>query len=182
MNEQVTIRDVMSRDYVAVNEGDSLIGAAELMDEETDECAVVLRGQDAVGMVHAMDIVGLLADGTNLTETTVGETMTAPVTTLTPDADLSTAIRVVADGDARPAVVQADDQVLGIVSEHDIVTAYAVLKDLQAEEEPLAAPVADTGPVDAEYSDQGVCEVCGSLSQRLTDHNGQLVCPDCLTM
>lgn len=182
MNEQVTVRDVMSRDYVAVNEGDPLIGAAELMDAETNECAVVLRGQDAVGMVHATDLVGLIAEGTNLTDTTVGDAMMATVTTLDPDAALSTAIQVVADGDARPAVVQAANEVLGIVSEHDIVTAYAVLKDLKAEEEPLAAPVADAGPVDAEYSDQGVCEVCGSLSRRLTDHNGQLVCPDCLEM
>lgn len=182
MNEQVTIRDVMSRDYVAVNEGDPLIGAAELMDAENNECAVVLRGQDAVGMVHATDIVGMIAGGTDLTNTTVGDSMTAPVTTVNPDADLSTAIQLVADGDARPAVVQANEEVLGIVSEHDIVTAYAVLKDLQTEEQPLAAPVADAGPLDAEYSDQGVCEVCGSLSRRLTDHNGQLVCPDCLEM
>jgi formylmethanofuran dehydrogenase subunit E len=35
---------------------------------------------------------------------------------------------------------------------------------------------------DPEYSDQSICEVCGTLARELANVNGQLVCQDCREM
>lgn len=182
MNGQVSVRDVMARSYVGVTEGDSLIGAAELMHDEQEICAVVLRGSDAVGTIHAANIVGMVAQRRDLDSVQVEDVMTPTTNTIPADADLETAVQLLMTNDGLPVVVEANNEVVGILSEHDVVTAYAVYTDAMAEEQGGTAPVADAGPVDAEYSDQGVCEVCGSLTRELTEHNGQLVCPDCLEM
>lgn len=182
MNDQVSVRDVMARSYVGVNEGDSLVGAAELMHEEQEVCAVVLHGSDAVGTLHATNIVGTVAERRDLEAVQVEDVMTPTSSTIPADTDLEAAVQLLMMNDGRPIVVEANDEVVGILSEHDVVTAYAVYTDAMAEEQGATAPVADAGPVDAEYSEQGLCEICGSLTRELTDHNGQLVCPDCLEM
>ncbi|MFC7046249.1 hypothetical protein ACFQH6_13255 [Halobacteriaceae archaeon GCM10025711] len=63
----------------------------------------------------------------------------------------------------------------------DVVTASASLAATpeQAPQEPVeqqAAAVAGDG----EYSNQSICEICGSLTRELSNFNGQLICSDCL--
>lgn len=183
MNDAVSVRDVMNRTFVGLNEGDPLPGATALMREEGVNSAVVLRGSDPVGVVDAQEVFGLIADGRNVTDTAVSDAMRNSVTTVTPDRPLTEAIETISDGDARLVVVVEGGEVVGVLSEQDIVTAQSVLSSEPSEPDGVMAAATDRGMTaevgDAVFSEQGVCEICGSLTRTLESVNGQTICADC---
>lgn len=194
MNGTVSIRDVMGREFVGVNESDSVSGAARLMRDEGVASAVVLRGSDPVGIMGARDVMGLVADGGDPEHTTVGDVMTDPAIVFRSDADLAEAIGEISRGDVRRVVVTEDEDVVGVLTEHDIITATSAMSDMDVgpgsgtradvgvtEPGPDAMTVAGTMEND-QFSSQSVCEVCGALSADLNEVNGQLVCADCRTV
>lgn len=184
MEGDVTVREIMTRDFVGVSESDPVEGAVELMLEEGTSVAVVLRGSEPVGMLTADDALSLLADETDQT-TTVGDVMSGTVPRVGADAGITQAAGTMADAGVASVLV-AEEDVEGLVTERDVVSATASLADRFAMEAPRdhepgpAESTAEAGaPADAEYSNQSVCEVCGSLTPDLQNFNGQLVCVDC---
>jgi len=187
MNGSLSVGDVMRRDYVGVNEGDPVAGAAELMHEEGVDGALVVRGSDPVGIVTGGDVVEMVARGDDPADTAVDAIMRQPVITVGPDDDLSEAVGAITDRGVRWLVVVAEGEVAGMVSEHDVLTAPTALSPVEGvgssePTDPVGAPNTDVGLQSATYATQGVCEVCGALSRDLDSHNGQLVCEDCLAM
>lgn len=188
MRQSLSVRDVMRRTFVGVSEGDSVAGAAELMHEEGVDGAVVVRGSDPIGILTASDVMAIVAADGEPTETAVDTAMRQPAVTVAPDDDIGEAIGAIADHDIGWLAVVSEGDLVGTVTEHDIVTAPSSLSPIDTPE-PTGAdtPVPertrrDTGPESATYTTQGVCEVCGSLSRSLDPHNGQLVCEDCRAM
>lgn len=181
MNGDLTVRDVMTREFVGVSEGDALSGVAELMVEADTEAAVVLRGSSPVGMIDAGDLVALVGAGSDADAVTAGVAMAGPAPSIGPDAPLREAISSFASQDTRRLVVVDGEEVLGTISEHDVVAAHTTLGDAEVEEAPIAAPVSE-GAADDRYSTQSVCEACGSLAGSLASVNGQLLCADCREM
>ncbi|MFC6754826.1 CBS domain-containing protein, partial [Halorubrum tibetense] len=53
MRTDTTVRDVMHREFLGASESDALTEAAALLVEEVTDCAVVLRGGEAVGRLAA---------------------------------------------------------------------------------------------------------------------------------
>lgn len=186
MDESVTVRDVMNRSYVGVSESDPVSGAAELMRREGVNGAVVLRGQEPVGVLNAGDFVFLVAADVDSTDVAVGDVMSASVLTIDADARLPEAIELLANAGARRAVVEEAGVVVGTLSDHDVVTAHASLPGDGADEPGLVAEPAEVeeDPGEAleseEFATQGVCEICGAFARPLETHNGQLVCTDCI--
>jgi CBS domain-containing protein len=182
MNRSLSVADVMRREYVGVNEGDSVAGAAELMQQEGVDCAFVVRGPNPVGVLTASDVVAVVARGENPETTDVDAVMRQPVITVDPDDDLREAIGAIADRDVRWLAVVSTGELVGTVAEHDIVTAPTALSPVENPESSPGEPVDRPGepaPEPTAYTTQGVCEVCGGLSRTLDSHNGQLVCEDC---
>jgi len=193
--ESVTIRDVMTREYVGVSESDTVLGAVRLMREEESGSVVVLRGSDPVGMLTEWDVLGLVADEADPAETTVASVMSEPVLTVAADEGLRTATGKMSRERVRRLVVTDGGEVVGLLSERDVIAATATAS---APESDPAAPLgesavggtpADGGQRDARtrtepngnggYADQGVCETCGALADTLREFNGQLVCAEC---
>lgn len=194
MNGTVSIRDVMAREYVGVSESDSVAGAARLMRDEGVESAVVLRGSEPVGVLGAREVMVLVADGRDPMETAVEAVMTAPPIVLAADADITDAIAEISRRDVRRIVVTENEEVVGVVTEHDIITATSAMPEIEVgpgstsgaqtlgETEPGPEGTAVAGAEAHEpdqFSTQSVCEVCGALSANLSEVNGQLVCADC---
>lgn len=193
MNGTVSIRDVMAREYVGVNESDSVAGAARLMRDDGVESAVVLRGSEPVGVLGAREVMVLVADGGDPRDTAAEAVMTAPPIVLDADADITEAIAEISRRDVRRIVVTENREVVGVVTEHDIITATSAMPEIEVgpggggaetvgETEPGPEGTAVAGaesPGADQFSTQSVCETCGSLSASLTEVNGQLVCPDC---
>jgi CBS domain-containing protein len=202
MEGEVTVRDVMTRDYVGVSESDTLLGAVRLMDEEGVGCVVVLRGSDPVGIVTESDVLSLVADERDPADVEVSSVMSEPVVSVDADRGLSDAAATMSREDIRRLAVTNDTKLVGVLSERDVISASASLsgvpqfRDEPASDvarEPMGADALGTDTVGAEsvgtaaveegdryeYSDRSICETCGTLSRELTNVNGQLVCTNC---
>jgi len=182
MNSDVAVRDVVEREYVGVSESDPVLDTVALLLEEDTETAVVLRGSDSVGVLTQRDVLELLVDGGPPARTPVSEVMTPDITTVGADHTISEAADIMSAGDVRRLLVVEHGEVLGVLSDHDLLTTATI------EQVPANAPPDTTVEVEADvetmagsraYSSQGICGACGSLTRTLADVNGQLLCVDC---
>lgn len=193
MNEDVTLGDAMTRAFVGVNESDDLRATVALLAEERAESAVVLRGSDPVGVVRPLDVFDYLSGGNSLDGATVEAVMADPPPVLDAGSPLSAAVARLSEAAGWQVVVTEDGAVVGTLDARDVVTAGAALRrstETTGEVEAgLEGAVAAT-PADASAerssalgagatTSQGICEVCGALTQDLADVNGQQMCPDC---
>jgi CBS domain-containing protein len=199
MESELSVRDVLTTEYVGVNESDPVLGAVRLMLEERSGCVLVVRGSEAVGIMTEWDVLGLVDDEGDPAETTVGDAMTSPVISVDAGWSLADAATTMARQNIRNLVVEGDEGVLGILTQRDVIAAAGSFQGTTAgtgsNESPAGYPRGtEDGPhspagenVDArllpnggdEFSSLGVCEACGSLAESLWDANGQLVCSDC---
>lgn len=183
MNTELAVREVMDREFVGVSESDDVRSVAELLLEEDAECAVVLRGQEPVGLLTERDVLSVVSEGRNPETVSVGDVVLESVPTVDPDSGLDVAVDAMTAGGSRRLLV-IDQGVVGLVTEHDLLSATTI--------EPYEGP-ADMEPTvngdalgddraattDRAVSDQSICQGCGALSRDLFETDGQLLCPDC---
>ena len=202
MEGEVSVRDVMSREYVGVTESDTVLGAVRLMHEDGVGCVVVLRGSEPVGIMTESDVLALVAEEGDPAETEVSAVMSDPVVSVGADRKLSDAAGTMSREDIRRLLVTNDDELVGVLSERDVISASASLSGVPSlgEESPREVgggglvgdermtgepssgepteTFADNG-TQSHYSDRSICETCGTLSRELANVNGQLICADC---
>jgi CBS domain-containing protein len=185
MSGAVTVKDVMARDFLGVSEGDLVGETVELLLAEGVECAVVLRGHEPVGLLTERDALATLAGGDP--SSAVADAMTDPAVTVPAGERLPAVAGRMAREGVRWVLAVTDDEPVGLVTAHDVVTASTLVPEADrtfdadarfGADEPvgLAGEPAVTGDG---YSTQGVCEACGTLARGLADANGRLVCPNC---
>lgn len=189
MNADVTVRELMNREYVGVNESDDLVDTVELLLREKAEAAVVQRGSEHVGVLTERDVLALLVEGPDPAEATVGDAMTESVPTVEPGATLDAAADRMSTRSAGRLVVTNGTEPLGIITERDLLTSrtYAETETEEAATETLtSSTMTTTMAVDAgneseleTMEDQSICEGCGKLTADLSSFNGQLLCADC---
>ncbi|WP_254763535.1 CBS domain-containing protein [Natrinema marinum] len=202
MESELSVRDVLTNEYVGVSESDSVLETVRLMREERTSCALVVRGSEPVGIVTEWDVLGLVADEDDTATTTVEEAMTTPVITVGPDRSLTDVATTMARQNIRNVLVEDEDGIVGLVTQRDVIAAAGSfqatmtpvrssgsLLDYDREvAEATTAPATESADARLvpnggdEYTTQGVCEACGSLADALWDANGQLVCADCRTV
>lgn len=181
MNGDVTVRDVIAREYVGVSEADGVLETVELLLAEGTDCAVVLRGSDPVGLLTQRNVLELLATGGDPATATVEEVMTAEPTVVGPDHTLAEAADILSAADTHRLLVLDGDDVVGILTEHDLLAAATIEPETSglAEDSTVAEATAMTAENSGGYSSQSICEGCGALTRELADVNGQLLCADC---
>jgi len=198
MNTDVTVSEVMDREFVGVTESDGVLETVELLLQEEVEVAVVLRGQDPVGVFADRDALALLVadDGPDhLADATVGEVMTEEIPSVDGDASLAAARDRMTARDTRWLIVTDGAEPAGVLTEHDLLTSSTLDRQTGASEaesvETSARRVeagregaAGSGATEGAggqsgFEDQSICEKCGSLAHDLSSFNGQLLCADC---
>lgn len=190
--DEVTVREIMDREYVGVSESDDLAGTVELLLDEDKETAVVLRGSELVGMLGERDVLALLVDEQPLSAATVGDAMTEDVLTVPPAETVSEAVDRLSAASARRLLVTNGEEPLGVVTEGDLLARQnrpeqgsktpAQTEMAATQQEMTATENATRANSDEPFEDQGICEVCGSLARELVSFNGQLLCVDCREM
>ncbi len=188
MNTEVTVREMMDREYVGVSESDDLVETVELLLREGAETAVVLRGSEPVGVVTERDVLALLVEGPEPQSATVADAMTESIPTIEPDASLEAAADRMSTREARRLVVTNGGEPLGVITEHDLLTSRTHEPSQGMGEAPVETGPGTAMAMDAEteaedtFEDQGICEVCGTFTRDLAAFNGQLLCSDCRDM
>ncbi|EMA47302.1 signal transduction protein with CBS domains, partial [Halococcus saccharolyticus DSM 5350] len=94
MSSAVTVREVMTREFVGVSEGDAVVETVELLLDEGAECAIVLRGRDPVGMLSERDALSLVTSDTDPATATVSDVMSDGVIQIPSDESLAAAAGV----------------------------------------------------------------------------------------
>ncbi|WP_257300034.1 cyclic nucleotide-binding/CBS domain-containing protein [Haloarchaeobius sp. FL176] len=191
MERDVSIRDVAAREFVGVSESDSVLSTVRLMHEEGVGSVLVLRGSTPVGIMTERDVLEMVATGTDPESASVEEVMSQPVITMAASRPLADAAETMSREEIRNVVVTDDtddEETVGLLTERDVIEAASTLQasrsldaDASIEGVATAATAVEseaTLPED-EYGSQGVCELCGALTDALHDSNGQLVCSDC---
>lgn len=187
MNEPVSVREVMNREYVGVSESDGLLETSELLVREDEPTALVLRGNDPVGVVTETDILAYLVSEGGPESATVSDAMTESVPSISPDARLPEARDRMAAWSTGWVVVVEDDEPLGTLTDHDILSTARLESEstTPVEDEGRfatpgeAATANGTTASDDSFEEQGICSACGTLTRSLASVNGQLLCSDC---
>lgn len=180
MVDDLTVRDVMTRDFVGVSESDTVRDAAELMLDEGESVIAVLRGSEPVGMVRERQLLAAILGDRDPDDTRVDAVMQRPPRGLRSDQTIAHAAAILAEADTDHLFVSDGDGLLGVISENDLITAVTSLLTTEASPVPDGAPAQRrSSDADISMSSQSVCEVCGTLKTDLENVNGQLVCSDC---
>ncbi len=193
MNADVTVREVMDREYVGVSESDDLVETVELMLREEADSAIVHRGRDPVGVLSDRDVLALVVEGPDPEDATVGDAMNPSIPTVDATVSLPDAAERMSARSARRLVVTEPNgtEPLGLITEHDLLESSthgageatpAGPATVGVEAGPgsaLAAEEATETGAEEGFQDQSICERCGTLSRDLAGLNGQLLCPDC---
>lgn len=178
MKGDLSLRDVVSREYVGVAESDSLRGTASLLSDEGADAAVVVRGEEPVGVVTPREVMAAVVDGRDPDETSAADVMGPVPPALPPTANLRDVAAAFGESPVPLVLVTDGDSVVGTVAARDLValeaTSPAGLSESSDPSGTAPEPVVDG------YSEQSVCERCGALSRQLSSFNGQLLCQDCL--
>lgn len=191
MDSTVTVREVVNREFVGVSESDGLLETVEVLLEDDEDAALVLRGSDPVGLLTERDVLNLLVEGPPPGEATVADAMSEDPGTIHPEETLDEAADRIAARATRRLVVSAGDDPLGVISERDLLATRPYDRgpthaDPETEtvasraEAAVAAQVA--GEAQETYENQGVCEACGTFTRDLAPFNGQMLCSDCRSM
>lgn len=193
MNENVTVREVMEREFVGVSESDGVLETTELLLREDADLAVVLRGTDPIGVVTDRDVLSHVVAGKDTTTATVEDVMTETVPTVRADETLPEARDQMSSWSTSWLVVSDGGEPDGIVTEHDILAtsvigSEAAATEHETRERTVQAQMTATASnvtansesaTDDAFDEQGICEKCGSLARELSSFNGQLLCADC---
>jgi len=124
-----TLRDILARkgtEVISVRPADTVLHAANLMNEKAIGGLLVLEGPEPVGIFTERDVLRrIVAPGRNPAETLVGEVMTAPVTVAGPELSTDECAALMTERRIRHLPVRDGNGLAGVVTIGDIL-AYQV--------------------------------------------------------
>ena len=118
------IRDVMTDNPTTCEPTATVADAAKVMAREDVGPVPIVEGGRLVGLVTDRDIiVRVVAEGRDVTSTTVKDISSKDLITVTPDEELDRALQLMAQHQVRRIPVVEGDRVVGIVSQADVARA-----------------------------------------------------------
>ena len=185
------VRDLMTTDPITTTPGALLKEAARIMVREKISGLPVMEGSKVVGIVTEGDFLRQEANrdqpyrlsllealfgegGAEPTVETVGEVMTEPVITITPDATVSEAARVMSHRKVKRLPVLDDGgNLIGVISRADVVNAFTkpdeVIEDEVREDIVRRLLFLEPDVIDVGVDD-GVVTLSGELENRTEAH------------
>jgi len=177
---RMLVKDVMTSPVVTIDEDDSVIKAAQLMDQHNVGCIIVTSKQGKpLGIITERDMITrVLAKNVQTGKLTAKEVMTSPLITVDPDETLSEAARRMSRLNIRRLGVMYKGNLVGIVSSKDILAVTPELIELiqeraRIEREAMGREVPEYPPL------AGYCDRCGRWSDALKEAEGNFLCEEC---
>jgi CBS domain-containing protein len=118
------VRDVMTSNPTTCEPTATLVDAAKVMAREDVGPVPIVEGGKLVGLVTDRDIIiRAVAEGRDVTSTTVRDVASKDLVTVTADENLDRALQLMAQHQVRRIPVVEGDRVVGIVSQADVARA-----------------------------------------------------------
>lgn len=118
------VRNLMKSPVVSVGPDQSLRTAAQIMQEHGIGSVVVEQAGQVVGILTERDVLHAAARLGDVGQTRVGDHMTAPVVTASPNWDVTVAAAEMQDRHIRHLVVLEHGAALGVVSVRDVMSVF----------------------------------------------------------
>lgn len=141
------VADVMTRATVTDSPSDSLRSAASLMWGHQTGSLLVMSGTELRGIVTERDVMKAVARGMDPETTPVSAVMTPDVITVSPDTDVAAAARQMADRWIRHLPVVVGGEVVGMLSQRDLVGVLVARSAGPASETADGSPRDELAPI-----------------------------------
>jgi CBS domain-containing protein len=116
-----TVRDVMTKNPVALSSDSSVLEAAKAMSDHRIGTVVVMDNDKPCGIVTDRDItVRAVATGSDPSKTKLSEICSNSLAAVRPDQSVEDAIQVMKSHDVKRVVVMSDTKLEGIISLADL--------------------------------------------------------------
>jgi CBS domain-containing protein len=176
MKLDVKVGECMTVGVLTLPASASIKQAAKLLKKSRVGSVIATKDGKAVGIITERDIVySVVAEGKSPEKTKLKDIMSKPLKVIKANQTIEDAALALKQNNIkRLPVVDSKGQLVGIVSEGDLMRVYPGVVDIISEESEL-------GPYDKEnHVYTGVCEQCGSFSESLRMQTGRLYCEECL--
>jgi len=176
----VTVRDVMTKKVISIDENKSVKYAAEVLKKYRKGALIVLKKHQAVGILTDSDIIKkVVAANKKPSSVKVKTLMSKPIIAVKPGDSLIDAARKLKRNNIKRLPVITEGSIVGIISATDIAVTSPEMLDLlesrlKSKENPLETPMEIL-----EKETSGICESCGSYADDLQNINEQWLCEDC---
>jgi CBS domain-containing protein len=173
---RLIVREAMSSPVVTVNEGQSVVDAAEIMSDNKIGAIIVESGDgQPIGIVTERDLVyRVIAKDTVPREILVKDVMSSPLMTVDPDATLEDAMAVMNKTNVRRLGVVYKGNLEGMISYKDIIRIIPTIIEIVRERSKIQSGDRTMGP-----STVGYCDRCDMYSTNLRSVDGEFLCEDC---
>ncbi|VVB57158.1 Inosine-5'-monophosphate dehydrogenase [uncultured archaeon] len=176
MKLDVKIGECMTVGVLALPVSATVKQAAQLLKKSHVGSVIATEKGKAVGILTERDIVyAVVAEGKDAAKTPLKSVMSKPLKVIKASQSVEDAALALKENKVkRLPVVDQKGQLVGIVSEGDLIRVYPGMVDVMSESSEL-------GPYDKEkHLYAGKCEQCGLYSEELRMQNGRLYCDECM--
>lgn len=119
---EVPVRDYMSQPVETISAEAPLRAAADRMREQNVNALIIT---ESVSILTSTDLVGVIADGDDIDQLSVGAVATDVTTTIGPETTLTQAASAMLRNDSSHLPVVDGDEIIGILSQTDITRQKA---------------------------------------------------------
>lgn len=176
--EEVLVRSVMSSPVVEVKRENTAREVAEKMKKYHVGSVVVVEDGKPLGIVTKRDLVDkVMAGDLKPSEVPVTNIMSSPLHTVSPEEEISEALRKMTRLKVSRLAVVYKGQIAGMVSVKDIIQVTPEILDIIRERLRIEGKV-DLLSKEGKPT-EGYCDSCGEWSDLLMPVNGRFICEEC---
>jgi CBS domain-containing protein len=174
MNVDLRVGDIMTVGVITLPSDSTVEEAAKLLRKTKVGCIIVTKNKKAKGIVTERDLVyKVVAAGIDPKKTKLERVMTTPLKMIVAGEKIDKAALMLKEKKVkRLPVVNKKKQLVGIITEGDLMRAYPGLLDLLLEDAEIRR-----FPKSEVFS--GVCDECGLHSDKLIRIGEKLFCEEC---
>lgn len=172
------VKQAMTVNPVTVEPDRSVLEAVKKMRRKGVGSLLVCENSHLSGIVTESDIMEkVAAENKKASDLKVNEIMSTDLISTHPEEELSEATRKMVKQDVRRLPVKRDGNLLGMLTEKDVLKVAPSLSDVIVER--MHVKERQRKPLEARASFEGKCESCGQFSKDLKRVGGELLCPEC---
>lgn len=175
--KKIAVREVMSKNPLMLDPNTSVLKAVGEMVNKNVSTIIVVENNESVGIVTEHDIVvKIVANNRDPSKSLLKSIMSFPIIAISEDDMLENGAKLMVKKKIRKLPVIKNGQIIGILSENDIVKISPDLLLIANEWNNLS---------NEHYKNEihehitGRCELCGRFSTNLEFYNGMSICQEC---
>jgi len=125
------VKDVMVTNLITIDAEATVKKAAELMDKHNIGCLIVVSYGNPIGIVTERDMLRrVLLQKRDIAKTRIGNIMSAPLMSSTPQTDVRDAVRLMNERRIKKLPVIEEGELVGLVSLTDVMRSLAYFEHI----------------------------------------------------